>query len=106
MQVFNLINCRKLKSSEVNVFKGLGNNGLFLWIFSIIIILQHILVEFGGQPINCTPLSLSLHIFCLFVGIGALLFAILFRLIPLSIFKLCKASLTKINDESKDSLVL
>ena len=101
MQAFNLINCRKLKSSDANVFKGLGNNGLFIWIFLSIIIVQYILIEFGGEPISCTPLSLSQHIFCLIVGIGALLFAILFRFVPISIFKSCKVSLSKINDESK-----
>lgn len=29
MQVFNEINCRKLKSSELNVFSGFCNNAIF-----------------------------------------------------------------------------
>lgn len=101
MQVFNLINCRKLKSSEANVFRGLGNNSIFLFILSLIAIVQYLLVQFGGTPLNCTPLNLQQHIFCLVCGIGALMFGILFRFVPLGMFKLCKISISKINAESK-----
>ena len=48
MQVFNEVNCRKLKSSELNVFKGFFNNPLFLLILIGTIIVQVLIVEFGG----------------------------------------------------------
>ena len=42
------MNCRKLKSSELNVFKGFFNNPLFLLILVGTIIAQVLIVEFGG----------------------------------------------------------
>ena len=38
MQVFNEINCRKLLNSQINVFEGFFNNGLFLFIIITTII--------------------------------------------------------------------
>ena len=101
MQVFNLINCKKLKSSEANVFQGLFNNNLFLFLFAFILIIQFLIIEFAGEPANCSPLSLKQHIFCYLVGISALLFGILFRFVPLRIFKCCKISARRINQESR-----
>jgi len=48
MQVFNEVNCRKLKSTELNVFKGFFNNPLFLIILVGTIVVQILIVEFGG----------------------------------------------------------
>lgn len=48
MQVFNEVNCRKLKSNELNVFKGFFNNPLFLIILVGTVIVQVLIVEFGG----------------------------------------------------------
>ena len=101
MQVFNLVSCRKLKSSEANVFRGLGNNSIFLMLLILITIVQYILVEFGGTPLSCTPLTIPQHVFCLIVGAGALIFGILFRFVPLGIFKCCRISNRQINAESK-----
>ena len=47
LQVFNEINCRKLHSSELNVFDGFFSNWIFLGIFASTIIVQILLVEFG-----------------------------------------------------------
>jgi magnesium-transporting ATPase (P-type) len=101
MQVFNLISCKKLKSSEANVFKGFFNNNLFLFLFCFIIIVQFLIVEFGSEPANCVPLSLKQHIFCYLLGIGALIFGILFRFVPLRIFRCCKVPIGRINRESR-----
>ena len=82
MQVFIQINCRKLKSSEINVFEGFFNNPLFLGIIFITIIGQFLFVEVGGSVLKCSSLSLTQHLFCAFVGVGALIFGIFFRLVP------------------------
>ncbi len=44
MQVFNEINARKLGAYEYNVFKGFFNNGLFLFIMVVTIIVQIVMV--------------------------------------------------------------
>lgn len=52
MQVFNSINARKLEN-ELNVFAGFFNNPLFLVITIFTILVQVVLVEYGGSPVSC-----------------------------------------------------
>lgn len=86
MQVFNEINCRKLKSSELNVFNGFFNNSLFILILIFTVVAQVCIIQFGGAFFQCSPLPWQQHVFCLCVGVGALIFGILFRLVPVSWF--------------------
>jgi calcium-translocating P-type ATPase len=48
LQVFNEINCRKLRSDELNVFKNFFNNSLFLIIMILTIGVQILIVTYGG----------------------------------------------------------
>jgi Ca2+ transporting ATPase len=48
LQLFNEINCRKLHSSELNVFDGFFTNWIFLGILIGTMIVQILLVQFGG----------------------------------------------------------
>ena len=57
MQVFNEINARKLGEREFNVFKGFFNNWLFQFVIVLTLIVQVVLVEFGGRPVRCTTLT-------------------------------------------------
>jgi Ca2+ transporting ATPase len=57
MQVFNEINSRKLGAYEYNVFKGFFNNFLFLGIIIGTIIVQCLMVEYGGLSMRTVPLS-------------------------------------------------
>lgn len=57
MQVFNEINCRKLKSEELNVFKGFFNNWMFLFIIVGTMIAQYCIVTFGGRALKTTELT-------------------------------------------------
>lgn len=59
MQVFNEINCRKLKSSELNVFENFFNNPLFVIILIGTVIIQYLCVELGGQSLRTVPLTLN-----------------------------------------------
>lgn len=86
MQLFNQINCRKLKSEEINVFKGFFNNFLFLFIMVITLVVQFLFVEVLQTAVDCEGLDLNEHLFCLGIGAGALFFGILFRLVPTKIF--------------------
>lgn len=49
MQVFNEINCRKLKSNEYNVFADFFNNTLFILVVVGTIIVQILITEYGGK---------------------------------------------------------
>jgi len=96
LQVFNEINSRKLKSSELNVFKNFFNNPLFFIIIVATLGIQYFCVEFGGQSLKTVPLNEHEHLICLGLGMLPLLFSPIFKLIvPVSIF----AGLSK--DEEK-----
>lgn len=88
MQIFNEINARKLKETEINVFKNFFNNPLFLIILVLTLIIQISCVEFGGQSLRTVPLSLNDHLICMAIGATPVLFGPIFKLtIPSSIFK-------------------
>jgi hypothetical protein len=69
MQIFNEINSRKLGTYDYNVFAGFFNNALFIFIIIFTIVVQVVLVQYGGQPIRCVPLSLTEHIICCCIGL-------------------------------------
>ena len=72
LQVFNEINCRKLKSSELNVFKGMWQQPIFNVIMLGTVVCQMLLVQFGGDPVGCEPLSVTQHIMCFVIGASTL----------------------------------
>ena len=82
LQVFNEINCRKLKASELNVFKGISNQPIFNIIFFGTIVAQLLLVQFGGDPIGCSPLSIKEHVLCFLIGASTLPAALAFKIVP------------------------
>ncbi len=83
LQVFNLINCRKLKISgtidvldialiEKNMFSGITSNRVLLFILGVIIFVQTALVQFGGAAVRCAPLTFWQHFVCVLLGAGSL----------------------------------
>lgn len=92
MQVFNEINCRKLRSNELNIFAGFFNNWLFVMILSMTVVIQILIVTFGGKPLSCVSLGLTLHLYSILIGMGGLLFGLIFRLIPSAPFKCLRLS--------------
>lgn len=87
LQVFNEINARKLKESEINVFKNFFNNPLFIVILFLTLAIQFGCVQFGGQSLRTVPLSYEEHLLCLGLGALPLLASPIFKiLVPASIF--------------------
>uniref|UniRef100_A0A674H5E4 Calcium-transporting ATPase n=1 Tax=Taeniopygia guttata TaxID=59729 RepID=A0A674H5E4_TAEGU len=75
MQLFNELNARKLHG-ERNVFEGVCANPTFCTIVlgTFTVQVGHVLiVQFGGKPFSCSPLSAEQWLWCLFVGVGELL---------------------------------
>ena len=58
MQVFNEINCRKIQASDFNVFANFFNNPMFFFIMLVTIVVQILLVQYGGEAVKCTPLTM------------------------------------------------
>jgi len=57
-QVWNQINCRSL-STEVSGIRGLSQNPIFLGITAVTVIVQVLIVTFGGKVFNVRPLTLT-----------------------------------------------
>lgn len=99
MQLFNEINARKIHG-ERNVFDGIFRNPIFCSIvfgtFAVQVsrcklfgllnirfcglyngmrcpfLLQIVIVQFGGKPFSCQPLDLEKWMWCVFLGLGEL----------------------------------
>ncbi|XP_069315851.1 plasma membrane calcium-transporting ATPase 4 isoform X1 [Eulemur rufifrons] len=89
MQLFNEINARKIHG-EKNVFAGIYRNLIFCCVVLGTFVSQVLIVEFGGKPFSCTKLSLSQWLWCLFIGIGELLWGQIISAIPTQSLKFLK----------------
>uniref|UniRef100_A0A3P8TXA3 Calcium-transporting ATPase n=1 Tax=Amphiprion percula TaxID=161767 RepID=A0A3P8TXA3_AMPPE len=89
MQLFNEINARKIHG-ERNVFEGIYRNPIFCSVVLGTFILQIIIVQFGGKPFSCTPLNIEQWLWCVFIGVGELLWGQLISAIPTHRLKFLK----------------
>jgi len=78
LQIFNEINSRKLHG-EWNVFKGIFSNMIFVGIWFLTVIVQVLLVQYGGLPVRCTALSFDQWLICVILGAGELLWHFVIR---------------------------
>ncbi|XP_061591541.1 plasma membrane calcium-transporting ATPase 3b isoform X1 [Cololabis saira] len=81
MQLFNEINARKIHG-ERNVFDGIFANPIFCSIVLGTFAVQIVIVQWGGKPFSCAPLNVEQWLWCLFVGVGELLWGQLIATVP------------------------
>ncbi|XP_028230960.1 putative calcium-transporting ATPase 7, plasma membrane-type isoform X2 [Glycine soja] len=79
-QVFNEVNSREME--EVDVFKGIWDNHVFIAVLSATVFFQILIVEYLGTFANTTPLSLVQWIFCLGAGYVGMPLAVRLKQIP------------------------
>ncbi|KAE8697077.1 Calcium-transporting ATPase 12, plasma membrane-type [Hibiscus syriacus] len=79
-QIFNEFNARK--PDEVNIFRGLGKNYLFIGIVAITVILQAIIVEFLGKFAKTVQLSWQLWLVSIAIGFISWPLALIGKFIP------------------------
>ncbi|XP_078402421.1 plasma membrane calcium-transporting ATPase 1-like isoform X2 [Cetorhinus maximus] len=89
MQLFNEINARKIHG-ERNVFEAIFRNPIFCSIIVGTFLIQIIIVEFGGKPFSCSGLTLDQWLWCIFIGVGELLWGQVISSIPTSRLKFLK----------------
>jgi magnesium-transporting ATPase (P-type) len=80
-QIFNEINARSI-GDDVNVFRGLFNNTLFIGIILFTIVSQFLIVEYGGDFVKTTHLNQMQWLKCVVLGALSLPVGGLMRLIP------------------------
>ena len=81
LQLFNEIGCRKILLSEINIFKGIFSNWMFIFILCGTFIIQISIVEIGGKPLRCTHLPDKYHLLSIGLGLSCLVYGILLRVI-------------------------
>ncbi|XP_064160216.1 plasma membrane calcium-transporting ATPase 2 isoform X14 [Anguilla rostrata] len=81
MQLFNEINARKIHG-ERNVFDGIFRNPIFCSIVLGTFGIQIVIVQFGGKPFSCSPLDLDKWMWCVFLGLGELVWGQVIATIP------------------------
>ncbi|CAB1423037.1 unnamed protein product [Pleuronectes platessa] len=89
MQLFNEINARKIHG-ERNVFEGIYKNPIFCSVVLGTFVLQIVIVQFGGKPFSCTALTIDQWLWCVFIGVGELLWGQLISAIPTHHLKFLK----------------
>jgi Ca2+-transporting ATPase len=80
-QVFNEINCRIL-GKELNIFKGIHKNPIFISIFVGTLIAQFLIIQFLSVAFKCIPLDASQWGLCILLGMGSMPVGALARLFP------------------------
>uniref|UniRef100_A0A672KZZ3 Calcium-transporting ATPase n=1 Tax=Sinocyclocheilus grahami TaxID=75366 RepID=A0A672KZZ3_SINGR len=81
MQLFNEINARKIHG-ERNVFDGIFRNPIFCSIVLGTFAIQIVIIQFGGKPFSCSPLDLEKWMWCVFLGMGELVWGQVISTIP------------------------
>jgi len=81
-QVFNEFNARK--PDQINVFKGVLKNHLFVGIVSLTVVFQIILIMFLGKFTSTVKLSWQLWLVSIIIGLISWPLAALGKLIPVS----------------------
>ncbi|XP_072522238.1 plasma membrane calcium-transporting ATPase 4 isoform X1 [Salminus brasiliensis] len=89
MQLFNEINARKIHG-ERNVFENIYRNPIFCCVVLGTFGLQIIIVQFGGKPFSCTSLTLDQWLWCIFIGVGELLWGQFITAVPTHRLKFLK----------------
>ncbi|KAM4573219.1 plasma membrane calcium-transporting ATPase 1-like [Odontesthes bonariensis] len=91
MQIFNELNARKIHG-ERNVFEGVHNNPIFCSIILGTFVVQLVIVQFGGKPFSCVRLTIEQWLWCVFLGLGSLLWGQLVSSVPTSWLKFLKTA--------------
>jgi len=87
MQLFNLINAKKLGEKEYNIFSGLFNNCFFLFILVISFAIQVAMIEYGGRPLRAVRLNATQNWICVAIGAFTLVWGVIIKVImPASCF--------------------
>jgi hypothetical protein len=80
-QFFNEYNARNI-FDELNAFRGLATNHIFLLVSIVTLLCQIFLIELGGEFVKTSPLTLMQWLITIAMGAIALPLGVLMRFIP------------------------
>jgi len=87
MQLFNIINSRKIFENEYNIFTGILRSPLFLIVVLIAFTIQMCMVEVLGKSVKCMSMDISQIGICIAFGSGELIWGLVLKFIPLKLFQ-------------------
>lgn len=99
LNLFNQINCRKVKPDQFNVFEHLFQNIYFIGVFCGVAGIQYIFVQWGGKLTRCATLAGDQYAFCVLVGMSSLLVSFILKLLPEKL----NEKIPKLIDEKKSN---
>ncbi|XP_057374431.1 plasma membrane calcium-transporting ATPase 2-like [Daphnia carinata] len=99
MTLFNEINARKIHGQR-NVFEGIFTNPIFYCIWIATAGAQVLIVQFGGHAFSTVPLTIAQWAWCIFFGVGTLLWCQVVTTVPTKKIPKCFASWSR--EESED----
>ena len=79
MQLFNLINAKKLGEHDYNIFKGFFSNYFFIFILVLSFGIQIAMVEYGGRAMRCENLTWQQNLICAAIGAFSLIWAVVIK---------------------------
>jgi magnesium-transporting ATPase (P-type) len=82
LQLFNLINCRKIGRRDFNVFESFFHNLYFIGIFVLIALVQFVQINYFYGLTQTVPLQRSEWGSCIAVGSTTLLVSAIIKLLP------------------------
>lgn len=85
MHLFNAFNSREL--TDTSVFSNFFSNRLMLLVFGLTFMLQVVITQFGGILYNTVPLSLSMWVKIVTLGLSVIVVSEAFKLIKRKLFK-------------------
>ena len=87
MQIFNEINCRRIKTKQLIMCENLFNNWKFICVVILTVVVQYALVQSGLKVLNTYPLNLMEHIVSLLLAANIFTWNVICKFfIPESIF--------------------
>ncbi|KAL5231453.1 hypothetical protein ABZP36_030229 [Zizania latifolia] len=84
-QVFNEINSREMEN--INVFRGIFKNWIFVGILASTVVFQVTIVEFLGTLANTVPLSWDLWLLSIILGSISMIISVILKCIPVEFKK-------------------
>ncbi|CAH8541801.1 unnamed protein product [Heterobilharzia americana] len=110
MTLFNEFNARKIHGQR-NVFSGLHRNPLFIIIWFVTFLLQALIIQFGSYAFSTKSLELDQWAWCLFFGVGELVWGQIVNTVPNAIIPKCscrkrkRAGVVGANENAADEYI-
>jgi len=98
LQIFNIINSRKIVG-EKNVFSEFFNNGLFVFVIILTVVVQIFIVEYGQMATKCYALNMKENLICIGIGFSSLVWGFILKFIPVGLFQWVTIDDTPMDDE-------